>query len=360
MNWKRYRILIVTGGVSLLASGLLGFWMMKSNGRNSELEQELQNLDSEISRLTSQKIYPSRQGFEALKAAQANVATRRDEFATVISAGQLPVPPMMSARFGDYAKRMVEQLRTRAAASKKGGEQGVVLADPQFGLKSYLEGAVPEAGEIPDLMVRLELVNYLSQLLFDAGISELISIEANKATAVAAPTDPSMAFPGIGSPALPPTAAGRSAKPVDPRAIEQIQKERLFEAVSFTLRFRVYEDHLWEIINRLASDPNQIVLRSIETANGNVTLWPAYLKPGRTADTRAAAAAVTAPRRGNNRLDELLGMVEGLGAGETATETPALLPGLSARRQLTTGGELISVVLELTLYRLKAPTPPAT
>jgi hypothetical protein len=101
-------------------------------------------------------------------------------------------------------------------------------------------------------------------------------------------------------------------------------------------------------------------LRSIETANGNVTLWPAYLKPGRTADTRAAAAAVTAPRRGNNRLDELLGMVEGLGAGETATETPALLPGLSARRELRTGGELISVVLELTLYRLKAPTPPAT
>jgi hypothetical protein len=354
MNWKRYQLLIVTGALCALISGALAFWMLKSNSRNVNLEGEIQSLEAEQSSLTSKKIYPSQAGFEALKASQDLMTERRNSFAKTMSTDQIVAPPMMRAQFGDHVKRLVEELQRAAAAAKTGGEKGVVLADPQFGWKSYLEGGLPEAGEIPDLMLRLELVRHLSGILFDSGISELTSIEAVAApVAPAAGGSPAGLFGAGGAPPAFGAAPGAAAPVIVPE--KQIQKERLFDEIKFTIKVRVYEDHLWTLINRFAADPNQIVIRSLKISNQNEQLWPPFLKQERAGPAVAAAAAVR-PRAPLNPLEAML-----LGAAGAPAAAPEAasdnLPGLADRRRMTTGGELLSVVIELTVYRLKAPIP---
>ncbi len=359
MNWKRYRVLIFTGAVSLLASGGLLAWILKTSGAIQGLETDIRGLAGEQTSLSRKPIFPSEKAFLALQAAQETLTQRRDALAAAVSEGQMGVPTMMRAQFGDYVRRMVEDLKAAAAKSTQGGEQGVVLADPQFGFKTYLEGTPPEAGEIPALMVRMELLRHLAGLLFDAGISELVAIEAVKPEPAKAQT----VVPGF-APLAPPRGFGATAKPPAGKpgesgpeeAAEIAERDRLFDRVEFRVRFRVYEDHLWGLLNQLAADPNQVVVRRMRVDNQNEGLWPSFLQEDRGAASSSTTRAARVPKRFE---DLVLGFDLGGGGDEESPETPSALPGLSSRRERVTGGEMLLVVLDLTVYRLKNP-PPAT
>ena len=153
---------------------------------------------------------------------------------------------------------------------------------------------------------------------------------------------------------------GRPTRPGQTQEAEgsQIDKERdrMFDAVSFRLEFRAYEDFFWNVLNGLLADDNQVVITSLAVTNSNELLWPEYLKPvGSSQPARRSRAAPRPARRRQNELADLFGM--GGEPGElSATLEPqdeVTLAGLEERRQYLVGGDLLRVVMEVKVYRLK-------
>lgn len=353
MNWQRYKILIIVGAVSLLLGAGMLVWFLQGRGREAELRMEISSLAGQRDSLAQQRPFPSQASFEQQQRLKQEMEGHRDTLRQTILAGQLTPPDMNRARFGDYIRNtLVPPLQELAAASTLGGENGVILADPTFGLQSFMDGALPEPGDIPALMVRLELMRHLAGLLFSSGISELQAIgrEAPAAGRSAPGRPAAPAAPVFGSPATPPGAPRPGARPPEVSPEERLVQKRdeMFEAVPFTLRFRVYEDKFANVLNAFAADPNQIVIRRLEVTNGNERLHPAYLRrPGSPQPQRPTAA-----RRPASEWEQRLWEAGGpAGAAEPAAATP--LPGLAERRARLTGGEFLDVSMDIVIYRLK-------
>jgi len=351
MNWKRYKFLIVAGAVSLVAVVLLVFFIFKAGAETSDLRSEVTRLKSEQSRLVSMRPFPSEESFTFLRDKQRNLEARRGEIQEIILENQIAPIPMNRSLFGDFIRsEFVPPLVAAATEATAGGEQGVILRDPAFGLQTYLDGGLPDPREIPALMVRLETMRHISGILFSSGISELVRIEPKSAEAERPGTRPRTGTaPAAGG--LFATTPATQTRP-DARAPEAVdgtrRRDELFEQITFTVSVKVYEDKLWGVLNAFSADLNQIVIRNLTITNSNQQLWPAYLRP----DPRMGTPA--APRGGTARTERpaLIALLEGA-TSESRAEAAPVRPGLQERREKTVGGELLDVSFDLTFYRLK-------
>ncbi len=358
MNWTRYKFLIVSGGISLIAVVILVVMILRTGSQTAELRADVARLKTSQTQLAAMRPFPSQESYIFLRDKNQTLSERRAELKDIMLEGQITPIQMSRSLFGDFVRtQFVPPLIAGAAAATQGGEDGVILRDPTFGLKEYLEGALPEPQEIPQLMVQLESMRHLALVLFGTGISELVRIEprseattrtGTRARPAAAPTGGLFAGPQAAQTAQ----AGPGTSPDAPSPAIQRRRE-LFEEVPFTVSARIYEDKLWGLLNVLASDDNQIVVRNLSITNGNQQLWPAYLRPdarmGGTA-ARPAAAARAERRPANPLLAALMNQAESPGTGEPAQ---AARPGLRERRERTVGGELLDVSFDVIIYRLK-------
>jgi len=366
MNWKRYKLLLIAGSISLLLSIALLVWFLQGRSRAADLHSEIQQLGNQRTNLTTQRPFPSQESYAGQTKLRGELEQRRDAIRSTMLAGQINPPDMNRSRFGDYVRStVVPPLQALAKASTLGGEHGVILTDPTFGLQNYIDGELPEPGDIPALMARLELMRHVAGLLFTAGISELQAIERER------PADPRAGGRPPGAPAAPmfATPAGApAAGPGVPRPgapVEEVspaerlkrQRAEMFEEVTFTLRFRVYEDKFWNVLNAFAADPNQIVIRKLDITNGNESLHPPYLRRSGSGAQPGRPAATAPGRRPTSEMDRRFAMLEALGGGPgmpgEAPVAAAVLPGLANRRERLTGGEFLEVVMDIVFYRLK-------
>lgn len=357
MNWKRYQFLIVSGAVSLIAILVLIFLIVRAGAQTSELRSDVTRLKSSQRQLTEQRPFPSQTSYAFLREKNQSLLERRGELKEVILEGQITPIQMSRSLFGDFVRtQFVPPLIAGAAAATAGGEEGVILRDPAFGLQEYLDGALPEPQEIPSLMVRLESMRHLALVLFGSGISELVRIEPRTQEAAGRPgaRPRTAAAPATGLFGGPAPAAAQPTAPSAPPAAGTSRRLELFEEVPFTVSVRIYEDKLWGMLNALALDDNQLVVRNVSITNGNQQLWPAYLRPDTrmgTPATRAQPAARTERRQANPLLAALMNQPETGAGAETAA--PAARPGLRERRERLVGGELLDVSFDIIFYRLK-------
>jgi len=377
MNWSRYKLLIVSGVVCLLLSGGALFWLMKSRSANEQLEKDIRSLESQLSRLQSEPLFPSQDSKTALENEQAKVRTLRDSITQEIASGQLEPQRMIRSRFGDFIRGFVPSLQTAAKQATKGGEQGVLLQDPSFGLTEFIEeGKLPEPSEIPELMLELDVMNHVSRKLFTGGISELVSVqvlheEKDDEGGLNRGGLPG-AFPGAMPGAMPmpgalPGAPAGADEAEEGESNWMAERDRLFDSLSVTLQFKIYEDFLWDLLSSFMADPNQFVITGVRITNDNEDLWPASITSSFDSGQQMRAPMgggrprPPRPPRPRGGLEEMLAMMEGSGQDDESAEESAIqVAGLSDRRQRTTGGELLSVQLDLTLYRLKPQPEPST
>jgi hypothetical protein len=354
MNWKRYKFLIISAAISLLASAVLIFLILRTGAQTTDLRNDVTRLKSSQTQLAAMTPFPSRESYEFLQNKYESLSGRRAEIKELILESQISPMEMSRSLFGDFVRtQFVPPLIAGAAAATAGGEQGVILRDPSFGLQQYLDGVLPEPQEIPSLMVRLESMRHLTLLMFGSGISELVRIEPGRTddarrTPARTRTGTTAAGGVFGAAQPSPAARAETASPVP-----SSRRSEMFDEVTFTVSVNVYEDKLWGFLNALASDGNQMVLRNLSITNANQQLWPAYLRPDPRMGTptgRAQTAARADRRPANPLLAALMNQADGQVAGETA---PAVRPGLRERRELTVGGELLNVSFDVTFYRLK-------
>lgn len=346
MNWNRYKVLIISGGLTLLVVGGCIFWIISSSSTRSELDAQVKTTLNRQKRLTSQEPYPSQENLNALLAEQAKVADRRDAIENAMSQGQVQVTPISRSRFGDYIKTTVPELSGQAAAARKGGENGVILRDAEFGLTEYLEGTLPNQNEINRLVVEIETMKHLASLLFTSGISELVRIEP----VMVEEEEVEVVQPSRRRPSRNPRA--RQPVVVEEAPDFKVERKRMFEVITFNIEFKAYEDFFWETLNAILADPNQITVSSLSVTNGNTVLWPDYLKPVGQGTKR-----FTRSQRNANRNADILSLLQGNDEEAASQSTDNALPGLADRRQYDVGGDLLDVVMEVKIYRLKTEEP---
>lgn len=362
MNWKRYKTLIITSSVFLiLAIAGLVFYVM-GRGQLADLERDISRKDKSIKQLGSSKPVPSQESYMQLQQTLAELVNRADTFSQIITNGQAVIRQQDPAGFGDYASGKIAALLRKATAATDGGEDGVVVRDKTFGLETYLEGVPPQTADVDRLMLQLEYMVQISEVLFGEGISELLSVERTRfegqQTVSVAPT-------GL------PTALGagnnrRNNVPQEPTEQEKLDAKRkeLFVFEKFTVRFRAYERSVIGVLNAIASHPLQMVVTKMELSNGNRRLWPDYQRPSDKVPELTvftpAQTVQTTPRGGGERL-EIFDFFDGGNTATTAEEPAEPVAtqkvGLAEQREKTTGGELLEVVLEINMYRLKDEQP---
>jgi len=362
MNWSRYKVLLITGGLMLALTGGSLFIWMKAGAANAGLAQDIKQLQKERDQLTNLNPFPSEQSAEVLKEEQDKVAELRDPLVEHIREGQITPPRVVRSMFVDYVRGLIPQLKELATTSTLGGEQGVLLRDAEFGLSDYsLRGDIPEASRLKSLVLEIEIMSHLSQILFTSGISELVSIEVVESTDQPEPRRRTGLLGG-GQPGL---GGGRLSRnegkeeEVDPaeeqRKNVQKQIERMFTPMVVDLKFNVYEDLFWQVLNQIVKDPNQIVIRHIKITNGNEALWPQSIsRPFGAEAGRVAPPSSRSERRSRN---DLVAMLENPNNGEASAQDAGVsvpIAGLTDRRQRTTGGELLHVSMQVAFYRLNA------
>lgn len=357
MNWTRYKLLIISGGMTLIVSGGLIFWITSTRNKNLEVDNQIQTLNSRQSGLFAKKPFPSQKNFEQLEAEQAKVEVQRDELKKQILEGQLKVVEVSQNRFGDYIRyELVPNLRNKAETSTKGGEHGVILSDPDFGLTDYLSGVLPETSKIPGLLLELQTMEHLSLLLFDAGISELnLVAKAEKGNTGKRPVRAVSLTDLAGIPSQT-SGSGRASGEEDTRSELLKQKERLFNWQDYRLEFRVYEDFLWQLLNRMVADPNQLVITEMYITNSNDMLWPKYLEPVMGGRRRMPARPRAPAREPGNDLTMLLQGIGGVENTGTGPEPVVQIAGLAERRENVVGQDLLNVVMVVRVYRLAEET----
>lgn len=356
MNWKRYKLLIVTGGVSLVAVVVLIILMVRTGSQTAELRNDVVRLKGEQSRLVGMRPFPSQESFTFLQDKHESLQERRDEVKEIIHENQITPIQMSRSLFGDFVRRQfVPPLIAAAADAREGGENGVILRDPSFGLQEYLDGALPDPQEIPDLMIQLETMRHISMALFEAGISELVRIDPRRADDSIRPgPHPRTATPPGGSLFGAATTGGQrgTETPAVETAPSNLRRNELFNQITFTVSIRVYEDKLWDLLNQFSADENQVIVRNLTITNSHQQLWPPYLRPDARMGTPATRAQATrTERRPANPL--LAALMNQADTGTTGAEPVAALPGLQERRERVVGGELLNVSFDITFYRLK-------
>lgn len=326
------------------------FWWVRSSTATAEANAEIDALTSRQTQLTQGDHFPSGDTHRRLLAEKQHLEETREAFEHVVREGQVSPPQMTRARFNDYLRNdILPPLRSAAQAATRGGEHGVVLADPDFGMRRYLDGELPESGQLPSLMLFLELMRHYSLLMFDSGISKLVSFEPAPEETTRGERRPAReATTPFGTPAR----AGRAPGETEDPALAK--RNELFEEVRLRVQVKVYEDMLWDMLNRIAADPNQAVVRNLQLTNTNERIWPPYItRPdGRRADRTTAERR---PERPRSEIERRLAMLDdpGTRTEEAAPADLTPMPGLASRRQHAAGGELLDVTFELVVYRLK-------
>lgn len=367
MKWTRYKLLIISGGITLVLSVGLIFWIMSTLGKRNQVQGQIESLEEQQTRLSSEKPFPSARNYDQLKSEQGKVIVQRDQLKELIREKQLQPVVLNRSRFGEYIKsEYVPEIRAAARAATKGSEYGVILADPDFGLSEYLQGVLPETVRIPSLLLELETMAHLSKLLFDSGISELNLVKAveeessqNRRAERATPVAPTV--PGFNMGMVDPATGVPLVGQQNDEGLSDLQKEknRLFTYKDYRLEFKAYEDFLWETLNRFAADPNQLVITELYITTADKELWPDYLKPALGTERGGSSRSqrnTPRPREPANELERLLLGAGDAGISTVAPENEVKIAGLPSRRQNVIGGNLLNVVIVVRVYRLNQET----
>ena len=171
MNRKHMPLLAGGLVVLLLAVGLL-FWMFGAQGHYAESFSKLTTAQNQLQRLTSRNPFPSAGNVQAMGKQLETYQEYLDGLKAEMRKGQRVAEPVTRDRFRQLLEETLRQLVNGAR------EKGVVLpANFAFGFQRYAEGVLPAEEEMNRLVDQLYSVKALCEILYAAGINELVAVE---------------------------------------------------------------------------------------------------------------------------------------------------------------------------------------
>lgn len=286
MNWRKNIVLVVGGGIALLLLVAVVILLLRFQGQYRTASGELASAVARLQQLNNRDPFPSPENIavmqENLKAVQASAVALND----TLQRGQLAPEAIEPAEFAPLLERVSKRLGARAA------EGGVVLPDKfTYAFARYAAGELPAPAAIPRLVVQLKAIDAVCSLLFQARISELVSIdrevfEAGEASAETEETIDPRRQRRVAAAAAAPTATAVQLPP--PETNDLYGVERL------TITFAARETAAWDALNALARSPLFLAVVDVRVENTAAVAGNIGKKqpPGALGGEQAAAAGL--------------------------------------------------------------------
>lgn len=172
---KQQMIGAVGGGVFALGVLGLGFFLYSSWDEKSTAEAELESQQEAYTGHFNAPVFPSKESIAAVKANATSYNAWYEKALALAARGDKAfpseTPPIFKQRLQDEVRRLLDL---------PGGANGKIAAPAfLFGFEQLLGegGALPASEEVPELAVQLDAIAHIVDLLSEAGVSEVKSIE---------------------------------------------------------------------------------------------------------------------------------------------------------------------------------------
>ena len=326
MNRKHMPLLAGGLVVLLLAVGLF-FWMFGAQGNYAEGFSKLTTAQNQLQRLTSRNPFPSAANVQAMGQQLETYREYLDGLKAEMRKGQRVAEPVTRDRFRQLLEDTLRQLGNGAR------DKGVLLpANFAFGFQRYAEGVLPAEEEMGRLVDQLYSVKTLCEILYAAGINELVAVErtAFEKDVQAAPVEEEYGRRSARGRAEAPVAAPSVALEKDPLG--------LYTREHYVLTYKAQDAANWRVLDRLAKGAPFVVVTQVEIVNA---ARPAVLAP------KTEAAAPAAPQATSTAGWQAPGSMAPVGAPEAEV--------LPRELRVVAGQEWPTVRLEVDFYRFVEP-----
>ena len=275
MNLLKYKGLLVGGAIVLvlvLASigGLVRFQSIYSKAA-----RELKAANDKLDRLNRRNPFPADENVTVIQqnrdALNAFLASLQQDF----RAGQVAEETMEPARFANLLEKNIRDLSAKAATTATKLPERFAL-----GFGRYVAGELPAAEDIPRLVVQTRTIAAVCDVLLEARVGELVSVERTPFEGHGAEGAPKVDIRSAlaGTPDAPTTQL--LSLPLPPA-----QSNELYVAERLAVTFLAREHSAWEVLNALARSPLFAVVEHVEISNEANPKTPVANRP----DGRAAA-----------------------------------------------------------------------
>lgn len=321
---RKHMPLLVGGLVVLLLSAALLYLLFSMQGSYGDSFDALTMAQSKLHRLTSRPVFPSADNVQAMGHQLKIYEEYLDGLSKDMRKGQGPELTIDRDGFRRMLEEGLRQLVNDARAKSV-----TIAPNLAFGVQRYIEGNPPSAEEIPRLVDQFRSIAALCNILYDAGIGELTSVERTvfeKDAQIAVPEE-DVGRRGRGR--AEPVAAAPSAELFrDP--------DGLFTKEHYVLSYRANDVAHRKVMDRLASGAPFTVVTQMEITN---PARPAVVPPKSATDSPESAPPQPVAA----------GVWQAAG---TRGGAPAAAPEILPRElRVVAGRELSDVRLEVDLYR---------
>ena len=331
---RKHMPLLIGGLVVLLVAGALVYLLFTARSRYQEKISALSATQNRLTRLTSRPVFPAQENVQTLEKQTGIYEEYLNGLYGAMRAGQFPTEEVGRARFPLVLEEVLGDLVRLAEA------QRVVLpADFSFGFQRYTAGNLPAEEEVERLVIQVRSAAALCNILFEAGIAELLSVDRTifEKDAQVLPVEEEYSR----------RSSRRSAEtPEQPVISTELYRDPdgLFTKEHYVLSFRTAGKAFWKVLDRFAQGTPFVVLTKTEIVN---SARPAVVAP-KTSETPKEPLRPAAP---------VGWQTGGLAPGQSpATPEPEILP---RDLRVVAGQELPLVRLELDLYRFAEPAAAA-
>ena len=327
MNRKHMPLLVGGLVVLLLVVGLF-VWMFGAQGHYADGFQKLAMSQNQLQRLTTRNPFPSSGNVQAMEKQLGIYREYLDGLKAEMKKGQRAAEPVTRDRFRQLLEETLRQLGNDAR------EKGVTLpANFAFGFQRYAEGVLPTEEEMGRLVDQLYSMKTLCEILYGAGINELVAVERTtfEKDAQAAPVEEEYGRRSARGRAEPAAAAPSVELEADPLG--------LYTREHYVLTYKAQDAANWRVLDRLAKGAPFVVVTSAEIVN---SARPAVLAP-----PPAGTPAPAAPQPTSVAGWQAPGVAAPVGAPE-----PEVLP---RELRVVAGQEFPAVRLEVDFYRFVEP-----
>jgi len=319
--------LIVGGVLVLLMTITLFYFLFSAKETYSSASSDLRQEESRLVRLSDRVVFPSESNVRIL-GKQLNIYQEYlDGLFGAMSEGQFKAVQISRAQFPLVLEKVLRRLVNKARA------QTVTLPPSfSFGFKHYTEGNLPAEEDVERLGIQLRSIASLVDILYEAGIGELSSVERTmfeRDAQIEAPLNDRATRRG--------TRHSRTQEPKETVSTEvYTDPDGLFTREHYVLSYRAQDEANWAILDRMAKGAPFIVVTKMEIMN---SARPVVALPAKVEEEKAPAQAVSA----------------------SGWKAAAPLEGVSQRKQeevnlprelrVVAGQELPNIRLEVDLYR---------
>lgn len=175
MDWFKknpFWSLVAIGAVVAAVGGAI-FWRW-TVGHTLAVEQELAGTRSQIARLKSRMVFPSKENVELFNKTNARLQEYLAPAEERMRQGQIPLENVGPLEFKRRLRLAIDTL-TREA--QRGVGQETKLPEGfTFGFSQYVAAAIPAPETIPVLMQEVAAVQEIVRMLYEANVEEIVAV----------------------------------------------------------------------------------------------------------------------------------------------------------------------------------------